>query len=140
MNSEEEMVKQRTAKSYVTSSQRKLLRDERKRIPATLREAFATAFAAWMDTWFSGGLSFDSDPHSRTIGKEFNALVALGPEIIPLLIEELADPENFLALQLYDAIQPNVRLIVHFGPNDKRIVEGEQGRARRVVQAWFANR
>ena len=44
-----------------------------------------------------------------------------------------------MALQLYDAIQPSERLLVQYGPDDERILEGEQGRARRVVQAWFAN-
>jgi hypothetical protein len=63
-------------------------------------------------------LAVSSNPQTRAIGKEFDALIAFGPAILPLLIEELADPENFLALQLYDAMQPNERL---------------------VVQAWFAN-
>ena len=48
--------------------------------------------------------------------------------------------KNFLALQLYDAIQPNDQLLVQYEPDDERILEGEQGRAQRVVQAWFANR
>jgi hypothetical protein len=64
----------------------------------------------------------------------------MGPAILPLVVEKLADPENFLALQLYDAIQPDEHLIVQYGPEDERIVEGEQGRARRVVQTWLTNR
>ena len=66
--------------------------------------------------------------------------MALGPEVLPLVVEKLADPENFLRIQLYDAMQPNERMVIHFGPDDERILEGEQGRARRVVNAWFANR
>ncbi len=80
-----------------------------------------------------------ADPHTRAVGKEFDALVALGPAILPLVIDQLANPDHFLALQLYDAIQPDERLLVQFEPEDERILEGEQGRARRVVQAWFAN-
>jgi hypothetical protein len=41
---------------------------------------------------------------------------------------------------LLDAIQTDVNLLVHFEPDDDRILEGEQGRARRIVQAWLANR
>ena len=67
-------------------------------------------------------------------------MIALGSAIMPLVVKQLADPENFMALQLYDAIQPDPGLVVHFEPDDERILEGEQGRARRVVQAWFANR
>jgi len=73
------------------------------------------------------------------VGAEFDALIGLGSGILPLVIEALAEPQNFLALQLYDAIQPNEKLIVHFEPRDERILEGEQGRARIVVQSWFAN-
>lgn len=105
-----------------------------------VRRAFAEAFAAWKQTWFAGGLAISSDPHTRTVGKEFDALIALGPDILPLVVESLADTENFLALQLYDAIQPDAKLIVQFEPDDERILEGEQGRARRVVQHWLATR
>ena len=54
--------------------------------------------------------------------------------------KKLADPENFFALQIYDALQSDEKLLVQFEPDDERILEGEQGRARRVVQAWFANK
>jgi hypothetical protein len=135
----EESMKDKTAKSYLTPAQRKILREQRNQIPEDVQAAFETAFRAWKDTWFRGGLAISSDPHTRTVGKEFDALVAIGPTILPLVIEALSDPENFLALQLYDAIQPNQRLLVQFGPDDERILEGEQGRARRTVQVWFVN-
>jgi hypothetical protein len=129
----------KVSRSYLTSGQRKALREQRAGIPAEIRQAFDEAFAAWKAAWFRGGLAISSDPHTRAVGKEFDALIALGPVVLPLVIEVLSEPENFLALQLYDAMQPNERLLVQFGPDDERILEGEQGRARRVVQAWFAN-
>ena len=130
---------EKARKSYVTAAQRRRLRDQVAAIPPEVRADFATAFRAWKETWYRGGLAVSSDPHTRAVGPEFDALIALGPAILPLVIEQLADPENFLALQLYDVIQPNERLLVQFEPRDERILEGEQGRARRVVQAWFAN-
>jgi hypothetical protein len=136
----EQVMKEKTAKSYLSPAQRRLLNEERARVPAALRATFDKAFAAWKNTWFSGGLAVSSDPHTRAVGKEYDALLALGPAVLPLVVEALADPENFFALQLYDAMQPNERLIVQYGPDDERILEGEQGRAQRVVQAWFANR
>lgn len=66
--------------------------------------------------------------------------MALGPAILPLLVGKLADPQNFLALTLYDAIQPEAKLVVQFPAGDERVLEDEQGRAPRVVRAWFANR
>src|SRR5947209_7899717 len=133
-------MKEKTAKSYLSASQRRALNEERDRVPEEIRAAFERAFAAWKDTWFSGGLAISSNPHTRAVGKEYDALIALGPAVLPLVVEKLADPENFLALQLYDALQPNEQLLVQFEPDDERILEGEQGRAQRVVQAWFANR
>lgn len=136
----ETIMKDRVAKSYLSPAQRKALAQERERIPAELRDAYTRAFAAWKETWFSGGLGISSNPHMRAVGKEYDTLIAMGPAIIPLLVESLADPENFFALELYDAIQPDEKLLVQFEPDDERIVEGEQGRAQRVVQGWFANR
>lgn len=127
------------AKTYLTAAERKLLREQVHSVSTELRTAFETAFLAWKEMWFSGGLAISSNPHTRAVGREFDALIALGPAILPLLVEKLADPENFLALQVYDAMQPNERLIVQFEPADERVLEGEQGRARRVVRAWFAN-
>lgn len=127
-------------KSYLSAAQRRDINEECAKVPEQMRATFAQAFAAWKSGWFNGGLAISSDPHTRTVGKEFDTLIALGPAILPLVVEALADPENFLALQLYDAIQPNDQLLVQFEPDDERILEGEQGRAQRVVQAWFANR
>ena len=136
----EGVIKERAMKSYMSTPRRKAIVEERGHIPTELRAAYDRAFAAWKATWFSGGLAISSNPHSRSVGAEYDALIAMGPAIIPLVVESLADPENFFALQLYDAIQPNDQLVVQFEPDDERILEGEQGRARRVVQAWFANR
>jgi hypothetical protein len=136
----EDMMKGKTVKSYLSTTQRRALSEERERVPEEVRMAFEDAFTAWKNTWFSGGLAISSDPHTRAVGKEYDTLIARGPTILPLVVEKLADPENFLALQLYDAIQPSEKLLVQFEPDDERILEGEQGRSRRVVQAWFANR
>lgn len=136
----EEIMKEKAVKSYMSPVQRRSLAEDREQIPADLRAAYESAFAAWKATWFSGGLAISSNPHTRTVGKEYDALIAMGPAIIPLVVESLADPENFFTLQLYDAIQPNGQMLVQFEPGDERIIEGEQGRARRVVKAWFANR
>ncbi len=135
----EDVMKEKSAKSYMSAAQRRTLNEEREGVSEEVRTAFEGAFAAWKNTWFSGGLAISSNPHTRAVGKEYDALIALGPAVLPLVVEKLADPENFLALQLYDAMQASENLLVQYEPDDERILEGEQGRARRVVQAWFAN-
>lgn len=135
----EATVKEKKSRSVLSSAEKKLLAAQATSVPADVRADFEAAFDAWKCTWFEGGLAISSVPQTRAVGREFDALVALGPVILPLVVEKLADPENFLALTLYDAIQPDEKLLVQFGGGDERILEGEQGRARRVVQAWFAN-
>jgi hypothetical protein len=135
-----ENMKEKTTRSYLSSAQKKALREEIQAIPAELRQKFEGAFDAWKQTWYRGSLLIISDPHMRAVGQEYDALVMLGPKILPLLVEKLADPDNYLALQLYDAVQPDPNLVVYFAPDDVRILEGETGRARRTVQAWFTNR
>ncbi len=133
-------MKERLAKSYLSAAQKRAPNEERDNVSEQVRADFDKTFTAWKSTWFSGGLAISSNPHTRAVGKEYDALIALGPAILPLVVEKLAEPENFLALQLYDAIQTDEKLLVQFEPGDERILEGEQGRAQRAVQAWFANR
>jgi hypothetical protein len=38
--------------------------------------------------------------------------IVLGPSIMPAIVEKLLDPDNFFALQLYDALRPRDSLIV----------------------------
>ena len=138
----EASMKEKTAKPILTVAQRRTLREQRSRIPAQVQVAFETALKAWKDTWFGGGLAISSDPHTRTVGREFDALVALGPEILPLVVEARRSGElPAFVLQLDDAIQPDPRLIVQDGPEDERILEGEHlGRVLRALQAWLTNR
>jgi outer membrane protein assembly factor BamB len=135
----EDVMKEKSVRSYMSATQRRALDEEREKVPQEVRVAFELAFSVWKNAWFGGGLAMSSNPHTRAVGKEYDALIALGPLILPLVVDKLADPENFLALQLYDALQPSEKLLVQFEPDDERILEGEQGRAQRVVQAWFAN-
>jgi len=126
-------------KATLTAKERSTLKSIAAEVDARTKQAFQSAFAAWKKTWFEGGLAISSDPHTRTVGREFDALVALGPKILPLLVERLTEPDNFLALQLYDTVQPSPRLIVQFEPDDERILSGEQGRAQEVVKQWLAS-
>ncbi len=122
----------------LTTSETANLKKEVVRVPEDVRTAFDKAFEAWKKTWFAGSLSIDSNPYSRAHGKEFDDLVAFGPQILPLLVETLTDEGNFFSLVLYDSLQTDARLIVQYEPDDPRLIQGEQGRAAFVVRAWLA--
>lgn len=136
----ERIAKGKAVKTYLTRDQSDALEREIGRLPANLRANYLTAFERWKATWFRGGMRFSSNPTDRRIGAEFDALIALGPTTLPMIVASLADPANFFALQLYDSLQSDPNRRVHYDSNDERVMEGEQGRARRTVQVWFTNR
>ena len=126
-----------STKLKLNASQRKSLAVQMERVARTTREAFESRFKAWQETWFSAPLAISSDPSSRTHSVEFHNLVALGPSILPLVIDQMTDTSNFFAVALYDAIQPDRALIVQYDADDDRIDLGEQGRAAEVVNAYL---
>ena len=119
--------------------QQALLRDAVSTVSQSVVDEFERRFSAWKETWVAEHTAHLSDPSFVTNNEEFAALVALGPEILPLVIGKLIDPDNFLALQLYDAVEIDPGALVGIDPGDDVILEGEQGRARRTVERWIAN-
>jgi hypothetical protein len=121
----------------LTADQQHLLREQIDQIPKAVRIAFEEGFRAWRGSWSRGSMALSSNPNTRASGPEFEKLWAMGPQVLPLVVEKLADPENFFALQLYDRLQRNDQLRIELAPTDPRIAEGEQGRAKRTVETWF---
>lgn len=110
---------------------RKLTQD----IPPPVRETFESLFATWKESWFQGPTANSSDTRDCAQGYAFGKLMDMGSEIIPLVVEKLADPDNFVALQLYDDLQPDEALRVAHSPGDPVIATGEQGRAQQTISA-----
>jgi hypothetical protein len=108
-------------------------------VPEDQRNAFEAAFDAWEASWSRGALAFSSDTKDRAQGEEYEALVAMGPGILPLLVEKLRDPSKFIALVLYDALQSKDELVINYA-NEKDVnvlLEGEQMRAQRTIRLWL---
>ncbi len=130
-------IKKMPPRNYLTRSETALLKKEIAQIERPIRENFEKRYDAWRKTWSEPHLSVLSDPASLRYSKEFAALGALGPVILPLVIEKLAQSTEFFALQLYDTLQHDPAMIVDIGDGEQ-ILEGEQGRAERVVKHWLA--
>ena len=124
--------------SLLSAGERAALKKEASQIASSTRREFEIRYAAWRKTWSEPHLAILSDPTVLRFSKEFAAVGALGPEILPLVIEKLTHPEEFFALQLYDALQENNSLRIDLDADDQRIFEGEQGRAQRLVKHWLA--
>jgi hypothetical protein len=119
-----------------TSEQIAIVRAAAQAVPAALRTRFEAGFAAWKATWSKPPVVFSSNPKVVSDVEEFRALVALGPEILPAIVEKLLEPDNFFALQLYDSLQPQPDMVVPFDLSSDYVFEGEQGRARRTVERF----
>lgn len=84
----------------------KSAKDLRAKIEATFGDFtkdFDKRYEAWKKTWFSGNNSNSPDAETRASGPEYAALVALGPKIVPLVVEKLTSGKDFMAVVLCKA-------------------------------------
>ncbi len=116
-----------------------LLREAVSAVDGSVAQEFETRFSSWKRTWVYEHTAHLSDPAFVTHNEEFLALVAMGPQVLPLIVGKLTDPDNFLALQLYETVETDAGAVVAINPGDEAILEGEQGRAQRMVERWIAN-
>ena len=121
--------------SDLSGSQAARLRHEIAAIPGEIRRAFEERYRAWRKTWDSPALAVLSDTRSRRNSAEFAALVRLGPPILPLLIDKIAHPQEFFALQVYEVLRPDWPANIE--ADGKPVFASEQAKARRAVQDWF---
>jgi hypothetical protein len=122
--------------SYLSRSQAAKLRAQIAAISVDVRSEFARRYQAWRQTWESPAIAFSSDSASVRRSDAFAALIALGAPILPLLIEKIARPAEFFALQAYEALKPDWPTTID--RNGERVFESEQAKARRAVRDWFA--
>ena len=100
-----------------------------------LKERFDKAYAAWKATWDHPLIAISSAPTARAQAVEFLDLISLGPDILPLLMEKLTDPEEFFALVAVDRLaRPELQITREL--DDDAVLLGEQGRALETVQRW----
>ena len=94
-----------------------------------------------MKTWHAPHTAHLSNPAFVKDNKEFVALMKMGTDILPLVVQKLTEPKNFFALQLYDSLQSKGEkdTIVHINPEDDTMLEGEQGRAAQTVEQWVSS-
>ena len=119
---------------FLSSQERDLLNQAATTIPKSVSQDFESAFQAWKNTWFEGNMGYSSNTYHRASNKAFDKLTAMGKQVIPLVIQKLADPDNFMAIVLYEQLEksPNLQAQV-----DRTHLESEQTRSRRIVKLWL---
>jgi hypothetical protein len=126
-------------KREFTKEEINLLKALIKEIPREKAADFEKRFSAWKRIWHTGSHAFSSDPYTRTKTAEYRELVAIGKEILPLLVNKLMDETNFLALPAFEELAANKRLIIPINAADEKVLEGEQGRTFRTVKNYLAS-
>jgi hypothetical protein len=120
--------------TYLLPAQAAKLHQQIAAIPEDIPGEFARRYAAWRRNWTTVALALHSDAGAYRKSEEFAALVALGRQILPLLIERLARPDDFFALQAYE--EPSWAETI--ATDGTLRYASEQARAKRGVTDWFA--
>jgi hypothetical protein len=127
------------AKHRLTEKQAAALAGEVGRVASDLARAFEGAYAAWRERWVfvddvTVAAMSDSDPYAATRTEEFGKLVALGPEIVPLLMQRVRDEPRAL-LVVERLLPPDAS--VEREPGDPEFLN-ERTRAAQTLQKWAA--
>jgi hypothetical protein len=101
-----------------------------------VRRRFEKTYAAWRSTWTHPMIAVSSAPAARSQSAEYHELIALGPEVLPLLMEKLTDPDEFFTLVAVDRLA-GPELHISHAVDDEAVLLGEQGRAIETVQRWI---
>ncbi len=114
----------------------KFLKERVEKVEPALRERFDKTYRAWREVWNHPMIVVSSNPRDRTHTPAFLEMIALGPDILPLLMEKLTHADEFFALQAVDRLL-KPEMIVHFEPDDPAALLGEQHRAFETVRRWI---
>jgi hypothetical protein len=116
----------------ISAAQRARLDAEVAQLPADLRDRFERLYQDWKRAWDRFDIRIRSNSAAVRDTEEFPRLVALGPQILPLVVAKLMDRDEFHALQLYDVLQdrPELQATNRF--------EGEQRRALEAANRWLS--
>jgi hypothetical protein len=119
-------------------------RDNLAKALAAVPESTRQEFEMRIDSWLSAireKLRFSSDTRDGARLPEFVALVAMGAEILPLVVDRIFDSPTtqFRLAVLYDALQQRPELRVSYGPDDPYKFEGEPARAARSAKLWLTS-
>jgi hypothetical protein len=120
----------------LSKSDLKFLRNRVQQVSPELKERFQSAYSAWKEECEHPLILASSDPHARTQTPLFLELLALGPQILPLLMEKLTHPDDYFALLAVDRLIRPEFVIAH-RPGDQAVVHGEQGRALETIKQWI---
>ena len=102
------------------------------RVDLTLSATFAVRLAAWRQDVSQPHISFSSDTRAYTSVASYQALIDLGHDAAPLLLQHMInDDDGFFLLSAFRAVsgRPDVGAVV---------LSDEQSKARKAAREWLA--
>jgi hypothetical protein len=85
-------------------------------VVSTLKTAFPNLFNTfqrgyqdWEVSWEDVKFLRSSNSADRAQGREWETLVAMGPTILPFVVDKLKDPDHIFAIHLYNELQTDAR-------------------------------
>lgn len=120
----------------ITPKEKEVIAQAVKEVPE-LQQQFDTLFNQWIKNWETNPETmFSNDTQDAKQLEEYPQLLAMGKEILPLVVEQLLDEKNFVGLVLYDELQDNPDCKIVYDYIDPIWMEGEANRAKRTVKLW----
>lgn len=108
-------------------------------MPDEIKKQFETFYITWKYAISDHDFMFCSDTNEYRQASGYKELLAMGVEIIPLIMEKLLDENNFMLLVLYDDLQVVDDLLIQYSKDEDLtiLLEGEQTRAKRTIKKWL---
>lgn len=118
----------------LSASDRQILEGLVPSVAPRIAKQFEAAWKAWQAE-LQTDVSVDSSTASFVSHSAYRQLVAMGSAIIPLVMQKMAEPSQWYAVLIADALLPPEEQVT-VTDEDPEVLEGEQGRARRTVLQW----
>lgn len=108
----------------------KVLEKQINTIPDTLKTKFNTLFERWKQNWLTNPATMVNSSTTAAVKlQEFDQLLKLGKDTLPLLMDKLRDKENFIGVLLYQRLQPD--------SIQESTLMSEQKKAEIILRKWL---
>lgn len=124
--------------ALLSNSEKELVTSITKSHDTEKRKVFEETYSKWEKTWYEPQCMMSSNPGDYAKSPEFRDVVALGQDIVPLLMEKLTDPHQFFALQAVAQVAHPELIVTVDLSNRAAVLGGEQERAAETVRRWLA--
>lgn len=120
----------------MTKSEQEVISQNAQKVKSDIRSEFERLHSDWYDASREDmRVLVSSSMYSRMEVPEFDKLLEMGEEIIPLVLEKMMDRKYFFTQVLYEALMGNKPILMNAVDND--VIRSSQDRAQLLVREWI---